>query len=179
MVSRLSQIISNLLTNAAKYTDPSGEIELIGCVQDGMLCLSVKDNGIGINPQSLDRIFQMFSQVEAALARLDGGLGIGLALVNGLVALHRGTIEASSDGLGLGSEFRIRIPLQGDVPTPVASVEAVHEAASRRRVLLVDDNKDAADALAMLLAGFDHHLTKPVELETLERLLASALTAGQ
>ena len=109
---RLSQILSNLLTNAAKYTDPAGHIALAASIQNGdTLSLAVEDDGIGITPEALARVFQMFSQIDGASARTEGGLGIGLALVQGLVALHGGTIEASSDGPGQGSKFVVRLPL--------------------------------------------------------------------
>ena len=107
---RLSQMLSNLLVNAAKYTDPGGHIQLIAARHDASLELTVKDNGIGISQDSIGRIFDMFSQVAGASASSDGGLGIGLALVKGLTELHGGTIEASSEGLRLGSQFTIHLP---------------------------------------------------------------------
>jgi PAS domain S-box-containing protein len=113
---RLSQMLSNLLVNAAKYTDPGGDIALSASTQDDSLALTVKDNGIGISQESMTRIFDMFSQVSGASASSDGGLGIGLALVKGLTELHGGTIEARSAGLSLGSEFIIRLPLSGELP---------------------------------------------------------------
>jgi PAS domain S-box-containing protein len=116
---RLSQILTNLLTNAAKYTDPAGHIELVGDVQSGVLCLSVKDNGIGIAPEALPRIFEMFSQIDGASARSEGGLGIGLALVKGLLELHGGAIDAKSGGRGRGSEFIVRLPLTASISAEV------------------------------------------------------------
>jgi PAS domain S-box-containing protein len=106
---RLSQVLSNLLTNAAKYTDPGGHIELRAARQNDALTLSVKDDGIGISPGSRERIFEMFSQVEDITGRSDGGLGIGLALVKGITELHGGTIDVKSDGLGRGSEFILHL----------------------------------------------------------------------
>src|SRR5580658_3910660 len=131
---RLSQILSNLLTNAAKYTDPAGHIELSGRVQNATLCLSVKDNGIGIPPEALTRIFEMFSQIDGASARAEGGLGIGLALVKGLLELHGGTIEASSDGPGHGSQFVVRLPVNTSDVTGqrAADVDAAPVAAAAR-----------------------------------------------
>jgi CheY-like chemotaxis protein len=157
---RLSQVLSNLLTNAAKYTDPGGHIELSGAVQGGLLCLSVQDDGIGMSPESLERNFEMFSQAEGASTRSDGGLGIGLALVRGLVELHGGAVEAMSEGPGRGSKFVVRLPLADDVPSAAAATEtdAPAVAAVGRRVLVADDNKDAADALAMLLELAGHEV---------------------
>ena len=108
---RLSQILSNLLMNAAKYSDAGSHIELACAVDGDTLSLSVKDDGIGIAPDSLIGIFEMFSQVHGVAGRSDGGLGIGLALVKGLTELHGGTVEARSAGLGHGSEFIVRLPL--------------------------------------------------------------------
>ncbi len=107
---RLAQVLSNLLTNAAKYTDSPGRISLTARIENAMLRISVKDNGIGLSPAVLADIFNMFSQVQDALARAEGGLGIGLALVKGLVDLHGGTIEVFSEGTGRGSEFVVTVP---------------------------------------------------------------------
>src|SRR6185312_12218717 len=108
---RLSQVFSNLLTNAAKYTDPGGRIELTAAMEVTRLRVSVKDNGIGIPPEALTRIFGLFSQMEGAKTRAEGGMGIGLALAKGIVEMHRGTIEARSRGRGQGSEFIAILPL--------------------------------------------------------------------
>lgn len=157
---RLSQVLSNLLTNAAKYTDPGGHIELSGHAQGGSLCLSVQDDGIGMSPESLERNFEMFSQAEGASTRSDGGLGIGLALVRGLVELHGGAVEAMSEGPGRGSKFTVRLPLADSVASVAAAAEteAPTVATVGRRVLVADDNKDAADALAMLLELAGHEV---------------------
>lgn len=156
---RLSQVFSNLLTNAAKYTDPGGQIELTATRDGGRLAVSVKDNGIGIPPEALTGVFGLFSQIEAVNARAEGGMGIGLALAKGIVQLHGGTIEARSRGRGHGSEFIASLPL--GVPeaaaVPSASIgEAPGTKVDSRRVLVVDDNRDAADSLATLLALAGH-----------------------
>ena len=107
---RLSQVIGNLLTNAAKYTDPEGHIALHARIENAELVISIRDDGIGLTPESLPGLFTMFSQVNSAIDRAEGGLGIGLALVKGLVALHGGRVEVRSEGLGRGSEFIIHLP---------------------------------------------------------------------
>jgi two-component system, sensor histidine kinase len=157
---RLSQILSNLLANAAKYTDAAGHIELSGSVQDGTLSLSVRDDGIGMPPDAPTRIFEMFSQIDSASARAEGGLGIGLAIVRGLLELHGGTIEARSDGPGQGSQFIVRLPLIAPnvIELPAPEVEGAPVSAAARRILVADDNKDAANALAMLLELAGHEV---------------------
>jgi len=155
---RLSQVLSNLLTNAAKYMDVGGRIEVRARVQDREVCITVRDHGIGLEPESLTAIFEMFSQVKTALDRSEGGLGIGLALVRGLVALHGGRIEASSEGLGRGSEFRVWLPMPA-IPAAEAhaiSAPAPQNATTPRRILVVDDNRDAAESLGFLLEHSGH-----------------------
>ena len=156
---RLSQILSNLLTNAAKYSDPGSHIELAGTVHGDTLTLSVKDNGIGIAPESMTGIFEMFSQIDVATGRADGGLGIGLALVKGLTELHGGSVEARSPGLGSGSEFIVRLPITPRLkaaPTPATEPGAATPV--RRRILIADDNRDAAESLSMLLELAGHEV---------------------
>ena len=113
---RMSQVFSNLLTNAAKYTDSGGRIDLTGTVADGRLTVSVRDNGIGMPPEALSRVFGLFSQMEGARTRSEGGMGIGLALAKGIIEMHRGTIEARSAGRGHGSEFIATLPLSALSP---------------------------------------------------------------
>jgi len=152
---RLSQALSNLLTNAAKYTDVGGRITLAADVGANGLRVRVTDNGIGLSAEAIPRVFEMFSQIDSALERSQGGLGIGLALVRGLVELHGGTIDVGSPGLGQGTTFTIRLPrrlLRDGGVTAVAATPGVAAAQTMRQMLLVaDDNRDAADSLAMLL----------------------------
>ena len=156
---RLSQILSNLLMNAAKYSDAGGHIQVTGAVQGDRVALSVKDNGIGIPAGSITGIFEMFSQVEGVTGRSDGGLGIGLALVKGLTELHGGTVEARSRGLGLGSEFILRLPFVPPHPAPPPLMSDPAPTASvRRRILIADDNKDAAESLSMVLELAGHEV---------------------
>jgi len=252
---RLTQVFSNLLNNAAKYTDPGGRIELSVRREGDQAVVAVRDSGIGIPPDKLGHVFGMFAQVEEAGARCQGGLGIGLAMVHKLVEMHGGTVEARSDGVGRGSEFIVRLPLAPAGSMPVRPQPAQGEARQGAgvRVLVVDDNRDAADSLCILLgslgvdaqcvytgdealrrlhelrpdavvldigmpgmdgyavarairadatnegmclialtgwgqegdrertreSGFDHHLTKPVDLAALQRLLAAHVGAGQ
>jgi len=255
---RLSQSLSNLLTNAAKYTDERGRIELAVTLHAHEITMSVKDNGIGFEPEALPGMFEMFSQVDSAIDRAEGGLGIGLALVKGLIALHGGSVDGFSLGLGRGSEFIIHLPRSVVVPDTANSAAAELSPAapgtdSRLKVLVADDNRDAADSLAMVLemnghevlvahsgaqaleiarqvlpqamildigmpdmtgyevareirresfggrilllaitgwgqkedkeraleAGFDHHLTKPVDVDQVEKLLREGRAGGR
>jgi PAS domain S-box-containing protein len=157
---RLSQVVSNLLVNSAKYTDRGGFIELRGRVEGPTVCLCVKDNGIGIPPNEIPRLFSMFSQLECAQERSEGGLGIGLALAKGIIELHHGTIEGKSAGRGAGSEFQIRLPLLELNSTSVVESHesALSEQVSKVRILIADDNRDASDSLGLLLSLERHEV---------------------
>ena len=160
---RLAQVVGNLLTNAAKYTEASGRIWLTAERDGDEAVLRVRDNGIGISPNMLPRIFELFVQVDHASTKAQGGLGIGLTLVKNLVEMHNGTVEARSDGLGRGSEFAVRLPLvvgAGQQSQDDGTGE-LHQQPSRpsgHRLLVVDDNRDAADSLAMLLELQGHEV---------------------
>jgi len=158
--TRLTQIISNLLDNAAKYTDPGGRIWLTAEREGDEVVIQVKDSGIGIAPDVLPRIFDMFTQSALPLERAQGGLGVGLALVERLVQLHGGTVSAFSGGEGKGSEFTIRLPLvQAHRQAAPESRAAAAPAPERHcRILVVDDNQDSADSLGMLLHMLGHEV---------------------
>jgi PAS domain S-box-containing protein len=158
--ARLTQVFSNLLNNAVKYTEKGGHIWLTAEQQGSEVVVSVRDTGIGIAAEHLPRLFEMFSQVTSALDRSQGGLGVGLSLVRGVVRLHGGTVEAHSSGPGKGSEFIVRLPVvDGLVPDgPQEPREAGMRTPSspRGRILVVDDNRDAADSLALMLGMAGH-----------------------
>jgi CheY-like chemotaxis protein len=162
-VVRLSQVLSNLLSNAAKYTPEGGRIAISARVAGAELLIGVADNGIGIPAESIDSVFQMFTQVGRSIAHSKGGLGIGLSLVRRLLELHGGTVMAASPGIGLGSTFSIRLPLAagGQAPRRETAAHAGAQVASAAalRVLITDDNHDAADTLRDLLEG-DGHVTR-------------------
>jgi CheY-like chemotaxis protein len=150
---RLAQILANLLNNAAKYTEEGGHITVTAERDGDHAVISVRDDGIGIPPETLPRMFEMFSRGDRDSGRSQGGLGIGLALSRRLAQMHDGTLDAVSFGTGTGSEFTLRLPL---VPAPVSDdSSATPQAASlnRTRVLVVDDNHDAGDSLGMILGA--------------------------
>lgn len=152
--TRLQQIVVNLLTNAAKYTPEGGKIRLSAAPEQGEVVLRVSDNGIGISPQMLPRVFDLFSQVDASLDRSEGGLGIGLTLVRRLVEMHGGTIAATSDGAGRGSQFTVRLPLAKPLAAHVkggTTVTNLPEPKDALRVLIVDDSQSVTTILGRLL----------------------------
>jgi CheY-like chemotaxis protein len=151
--TRLAQVFANLLNNSAKYMNRGGRIWLTAERQGNDVVVSVKDTGIGIAADQLPWLFQMFSQVDSSLERSQGGLGIGLTLVKRLVEMHGGQIEVRSEGLGQGAEFVVRLPVVVAAPGRRAAGATDEPAApkSSLRILIVDDNRDAADSLVMLL----------------------------
>jgi CheY-like chemotaxis protein len=159
--TRITQVLSNLLNNAAKYTPQGGRIALSVRVEEQQAIISVIDNGVGIAAESLPMLFEMFTQVGRNLSRAQGGLGIGLSLVRWLVELHGGTVTASSAGVGLGSQFQVRLPLGADrlsddgVAVPGRNGDN-DQTARTFRVLIVDDNIDAAQTLSALLEIAGH-----------------------
>ncbi len=157
--ARMEQILGNLLNNAAKYTEPGGHIWITAEREGPELILRVKDTGIGILPEMLPRVFELFVQVDRSLDRAQGGLGIGLTLVKSLVRLHGGSIEAFSPGVGQGTEFVIRLLAVPEV-TPIQLECPPQETEQGRglRLLVVDDNSDTVDSLAMLLRLYGHEV---------------------
>jgi PAS domain S-box-containing protein len=152
-LTRMAQVFLNLLNNATKYMDPGGRIHLRAEQQGSDIVVTVRDTGIGIHADNLPNIFEMFSQVEDALSRARGGLGLGLSLVKRLVELHGGSVEAFSEGLGKGSEFVVRLPIVVEQSYDRASIDDIEAVTptSNLRILVVDDNRDAALTLSKLL----------------------------
>jgi CheY-like chemotaxis protein len=159
---RLTQVVANLLTNAAKYTKPGGQITLAAVQEADKVRIYVRDNGIGIAADMLPKVFEMFSQIDAGQAHSEGGIGIGLALVKGFVELHGGSVEAQSTGLDGGSEFIVTLPgreIGGSVEARTAGGPRADAAnRPRRRVLIADDNRDGAEIMAMLLDQFGYEV---------------------
>ncbi len=153
-LTRLAQVFANLLNNSAKYSEPGGAIHLTATASADQVEISVRDTGLGIPPEVVPHVFDLFMQAERSLAHSQGGLGIGLTLVRQMVELHHGTVSARSDGPGHGSEFIVRLP-RAQAPAPVVDAPAAPASAVAelppRRVLVVDDNRDAVDSLALLL----------------------------
>jgi PAS domain S-box-containing protein len=153
-LTRLAQVLGNLLSNSAKYTSRGGKVWLTAQRRGGEVVVWVRDTGIGIPADDLPRVFDMFSQVDRSIERTAGGLGIGLALVKGLVEMHGGTVRAESEGAGKGSTFTVRLPLPGNPARAAAGAPAgdtPRAARPQRRVLVVDDKRDSAESMAELL----------------------------
>jgi two-component system CheB/CheR fusion protein len=155
--TRLAQIVGNLLTNAAKFTPRGGRVEVALEQAGGDAVLTVRDTGVGIPREAMERIFEPFVQADRSLDRARGGLGLGLALVRGLVELHGGSVTASSAGPELGAEFRVRLPLAATAENARAA-EAKRSPVLPRRVLIIEDNADTAGALEEALALDGHHV---------------------
>jgi CheY-like chemotaxis protein len=158
--TRLAQVIGNLVSNAAKYTPDGGRIALRLTTEGPDAVLCVEDDGVGIPPAQLSGVFDMFAQINRTLARAQGGLGIGLALVRHLVELHGGRITGASEGINRGCEFTIRLPLleaaQSEAPVPPVRADPPAPPHRPLRILVIDDNRDAADTLALLLESEGH-----------------------
>jgi CheY-like chemotaxis protein/two-component sensor histidine kinase len=153
-LTRIAQVLSNLLINSAKYTAPRGRIALVAERDDGEVRIVVHDTGVGIPRSALPSIFDMFSQVDRT-SGTSGGLGIGLAIVKGLVEMHEGHVDAHSDGPGTGSTFVVHLPLPADVAARASSIDATARAQTAGRslrVLVVDDNVDSAESMRMMLS---------------------------
>jgi signal transduction histidine kinase/ActR/RegA family two-component response regulator len=148
---RLAQIVTNLLTNANRYTDPGGTIWLTVGSADGEVILRIRDTGIGIDPELLPRVFDLFTQADSSKRRTQAGLGIGLALVRSLAELHGGTVEARSAGPGQGSEFELRLPVVTAAAAPALHIQAPLPSPTGQRIALVEDNPDARRMMAELL----------------------------
>ena len=149
--TRMTQVVGNLLSNACKFSDKGGRISLTVTRENDQGVICVRDTGIGISAGQLSRVFDMFMQADISLERSAGGLGIGLTLVKNLVELHGGTVEACSAGLGQGSEFKVRLPAINEASKPPPDPTVGEPTSPPRRVLVVDDNSDSAESLAMLL----------------------------
>ena len=149
---RLSQIVANIINNAAKYTPPGGLIEIEAAREGGELSLRVRDNGVGVSAEMMPRIFDLFVQTEGQARLSQGGRGIGLALARRLILLHGGRIDAASDGAGKGSEFVVRLPLQRNPVVVAKPIEKdARDGVKAARVLVIDDDQDVADSFRLLL----------------------------
>ena len=177
-LTRLAQVVSNLLINSAKYTAANGDITLSAQQEADEVVLKVKDSGIGIAPEQLAHVFEMFGQVKSALERSQGGLGIGLALAKGLVEMHGGQLTARSGGLGKGSEFIVRLPISRELKSrqPVETdTNADPSAAGKCRILVADDLRDSADSLVMLLEAMGHDVQAAYDGEEAVRIAGEFL----
>jgi PAS domain S-box-containing protein len=156
--TRLSQAIGNLLQNAAKFTREAGSIRVSLAHDGARATLAIEDDGVGIDAETFQRLFEPFAQADRSLDRSRGGLGLGLALVKGMVELHGGRVTAGSDGPGRGARFTIELPLDGGEVAPSAPAPARAPLGEARRILVIEDNRDAADSLAEVLALGGHHV---------------------
>ncbi|MGY3266252.1 MULTISPECIES: response regulator [unclassified Lysobacter] len=169
---RLSQVFANLISNAAKYSDPTQPIR-VDCERDGDdVLVHVTDRGIGLAPEQVDAIFEPFAQVDTSIERARGGLGIGLTLVRRLVEMHGGEVAATSSGLGLGSRFTVRLPIGHDGEIVEPGLDAIPNA-SPRRILVIDDNCDSADTLAMMLEMLGHETQRIYDPHAAEQAVSS------
>jgi two-component system CheB/CheR fusion protein len=159
-MTRLVQVIVNLLNNAAKYTPDGGHISISVAEEGADVLIRVKDNGMGIAPQMIEHVFDLFAQGERTLARTEGGLGIGLTLARRIVALHGGNITAASEGAGKGSTFTVRLPRLPEYARHMAAPRqrSGTQPRERRSVVVVDDNLDAAESMAILLRNVGHEV---------------------
>jgi signal transduction histidine kinase/ActR/RegA family two-component response regulator len=159
---RVDQILTNVLTNAIKYTPEGGHVMLVLRPEEGQGVLEVVDNGVGIADDRIGSIFELFAQAENAIGRSQGGMGIGLALVRNLVELHGGTVHAASDGVGKGSRFTVRLPLANEAERaahePLPAVEITADTPTTRRIVIVEDNKDVRDLLRLRLKKLGHEV---------------------
>ena len=171
---RLEQVMNNLVSNAIKYTPPGGEIEVVVETEGSDVVLRVRDNGQGIAPEMLTRIFDLFMQGDTTLDRTEGGMGVGLTLVKRLVDLHRGTVQAHSRGRGSGSEFVVRLPFAATTAATARPRETPKEAAASRSILIIEDNNDIRDLLRLKLRQLGHKVEAAEDgTKGLDRLLAS------
>jgi signal transduction histidine kinase/CheY-like chemotaxis protein len=155
---RMEQVITNLVHNAAKYTPPDGHIDVSTRGTDGGVEIRVRDDGIGIRSDMIHNLFDLFVQADASLAKTQGGLGIGLTIVRELVRLQGGSVAATSEGVGRGSEFIVRLPRRIEAPPSVKPATARHPRIAPKRILIVDDNEDAAGTLGSLLEAWGHEV---------------------
>ena len=161
---RLAQAVANLLNNSCKYSDSGGQIDIFVERQGDTVLIRVRDAGVGIAPEMLPRVFDLFTQVDQSLSRSQGGLGIGLSLVRSLVEMHGGTVTALSGGLGMGSEFTVQLPATAGGAYPLIPQPACGAAGRARRILVVDDNRDSALSLAAVCSSTQATSWRPLTM---------------